>query len=747
MQFRGAHAEVETEGFAERAKFSIAASGKAFKGLIDGLYSRKIEAVVRELSTNAFDSHKAAASIAPFETHLPNALEPTFYIRDFGTGMSHDFMMKRFTVMFDSTKDGLNSEDGGDPNEQVGMLGLGRMSFFAYTDSCTITVWQNGEARYYTVFMGADGIPDIAFAGQHESDEPTGVKVEFPVNMKDMTQFEKAACRVYKGFPILPVGLPDRVVEDIQTEPEHIGSFWRSFPDDYLPDGGFWARQGCVLYPIDLGQIDDAATTEEKTFWDSKTLSYQTRMVTKLSSDYAVYENMDATFVIDFPIGALDFDLGRERLAYNDDTVAAIRKRWDEFLADVNSFLDKEFAGATTDWEYLCAGVKIDFQKMGPLFQQTHHNRRLAEISEKLRVSMADKRSTRSFQFPLAAIVSHDPSYLHDYNIAYDRNYHMVEELLRYRRAPDLEKSVFVIEDVNKITGKNKRVVRYLEENDLLYAFMVRAKSPEATEEFLLEAGSPPTVNLSDLPLPERTKAPSAPRERYPFERLKHYDESINYIEEIEEGTDLSNYVFLFMNRGQVYNPDPETYPSLSIYSARNHARVLRQFFNINVGFINLRKSEMNKLEKWAHLPLLYDLLPTLVDDLPLWAIRKVINVANQRNFSSSIYDSVLDDWGQLVEGEVKALKRFDKRAASVSGMELLAINVLDNPATMPRIIDRALEAGFEVLPTPDSNGKLPYRLLSSKGERLVKLLAQVSIKYRGNRKLIYKAMKEFAEC
>ena len=70
MQFRGAHAEVETEGFAERAKFSIAASGKAFKGLIDGLYSRKIEAVVRELSTNAFDSHKAAASIAPFETHL-----------------------------------------------------------------------------------------------------------------------------------------------------------------------------------------------------------------------------------------------------------------------------------------------------------------------------------------------------------------------------------------------------------------------------------------------------------------------------------------------------------------------------------------------------------------------------------------------------------------------------------------------------------------------------------------------------
>ena len=147
MQFHVAHAEVEAQGFAETASFQIAASGKAFKGLIDGLYSRKIEAAIRELSTNALDAHVAAGNGEPFEIHLPTHFEPTFYIRDYGTGMSHDLVMRRYRTMFDSTKDGLNETDADtDPNSQVGMLGLGSKSFFAYTDTCTLTIWQDGDS-------------------------------------------------------------------------------------------------------------------------------------------------------------------------------------------------------------------------------------------------------------------------------------------------------------------------------------------------------------------------------------------------------------------------------------------------------------------------------------------------------------------------------------------------------------------------------------------------------------------------
>ena len=49
----------KSENFVE-SNYSIDATAKAFAILSDGLYSNKILAVVRELSTNAYDSHVAA---------------------------------------------------------------------------------------------------------------------------------------------------------------------------------------------------------------------------------------------------------------------------------------------------------------------------------------------------------------------------------------------------------------------------------------------------------------------------------------------------------------------------------------------------------------------------------------------------------------------------------------------------------------------------------------------------------------
>jgi hypothetical protein len=51
MRYSVGHAEVQAEGFGQTVDFGIANSGKAFKGLIDGIYSRKIEAPMRELAT------------------------------------------------------------------------------------------------------------------------------------------------------------------------------------------------------------------------------------------------------------------------------------------------------------------------------------------------------------------------------------------------------------------------------------------------------------------------------------------------------------------------------------------------------------------------------------------------------------------------------------------------------------------------------------------------------------------------
>ena len=79
---------IEKSGNFEENQFSIEASAKAFMILSDGLYSNKILAVIRELSTNAYDSHvDAGVGDRAFEVHLPTRLEPFFHVRDFGTSM------------------------------------------------------------------------------------------------------------------------------------------------------------------------------------------------------------------------------------------------------------------------------------------------------------------------------------------------------------------------------------------------------------------------------------------------------------------------------------------------------------------------------------------------------------------------------------------------------------------------------------------------------------------------------------
>ena len=71
--------------------FTIKASAKAFQILSSNLYSNPLGSMIRELSTNAYDAHVMVGKAdEPFHLTLPNSLEPSFKIRDFGPGLSHN---------------------------------------------------------------------------------------------------------------------------------------------------------------------------------------------------------------------------------------------------------------------------------------------------------------------------------------------------------------------------------------------------------------------------------------------------------------------------------------------------------------------------------------------------------------------------------------------------------------------------------------------------------------------------------
>lgn len=220
--------------------FTIAASAHAFRVLVDSLYSDKILSVVRELCTNAFDGHARRRNRnEPFEVLLPSTYAPTFAVRDYGSGMDHEFVMRLYSRLFHSDKQSTNTE--------VGMLGLGSKSPFAYTDSFTVKVHEpTGHMRTYVVAVAADGIPAITYLGTSFTGEPEGTEISFAVNQRDYVAFASAVRQIADGFDVRPkfMGDPGPKVWSLET-----GNIKARRGTGYN-DQAITIRQGCVIYPV-----------------------------------------------------------------------------------------------------------------------------------------------------------------------------------------------------------------------------------------------------------------------------------------------------------------------------------------------------------------------------------------------------------------------------------------------------------------------------------------------------------------
>jgi len=177
--------------------FSIANSAKMFNILSKQIYSNAVLAVVRELSTNAWDAHKMVGKESvPFDVHLPSGTNPVFYIRDYGPGLSEENVMGMYTTYGMSTKE--NS------NDAIGCFGLGSKSPFAYVDQFTVESFYDGKKSTYTAFKDSEGYPRITPLCSEPTSEPSGLKVSIGVNAKDYSKFGIEASNIYSNFDVVP---------------------------------------------------------------------------------------------------------------------------------------------------------------------------------------------------------------------------------------------------------------------------------------------------------------------------------------------------------------------------------------------------------------------------------------------------------------------------------------------------------------------------------------------------------------
>jgi Histidine kinase-, DNA gyrase B-, and HSP90-like ATPase len=143
--------------------------------IIDNLikmYEDPYKAVLRELTSNAWDSHKASGQTRAVEVTMPTRTNATLVVEDFGKGLSRaDLRMYgQFGV---STKRGTNDENGG--------FGLGSKSPLAVASQFMVEAVKDGKSNIVIVSRREDNRPMMSIMDETETDKPNGVKVSVPM--------------------------------------------------------------------------------------------------------------------------------------------------------------------------------------------------------------------------------------------------------------------------------------------------------------------------------------------------------------------------------------------------------------------------------------------------------------------------------------------------------------------------------------------------------------------------------------
>lgn len=299
--------EVTTSGALERFSFGTRQSDfpALFKLLTSSLYSDKIAAFVRELTSNAWDIHRKHQVSVPFRITAPTHLNPTWIIRDFGPGMTHEEVRTYVANVGASTKR--------DSDTEIGHYGLGVKSPFAYTSAFSVVSRNGGKKRVYHATLGTSETGDVQLVFEGETDEPSGLEVSVPVRLHDIYKVTEAT---------------KRFLEFVEPKPEvNFDHDWSIPSDTRILPSFRWrpgaprlhAVMGCVSYPID----------------------YNVGKSWPFGGDSTIF----------FDIGEIDIPPSRETVEWTERSLAAFTARVDRAKAEHDTWLDSQLASCKSGWE------------------------------------------------------------------------------------------------------------------------------------------------------------------------------------------------------------------------------------------------------------------------------------------------------------------------------------------------------------------------------------------------------------
>jgi len=349
--------EVHSAGISASNQFNIAQTSKMFKILSDSLYSDKVMAVIRELATNAYDSHISAGNKNPFLVKLPTSADPNFSVRDYGTGLSQEDMENLYTTYGASNKN--------DSNDFVGCLGLGSKSPFAYTKSFTTTSYYNGKQYTYIAAIDDTGVPTLNLIHSTDTNEPNGLEIGFAVKQYDFHEFSQKAIRVFHYFkrkPIITGGVGWNFSEEYSQRNVVIdGDGWRvcrlnndnnKFPNGYHRiQSGIIALMGNIAYPVEVSHLigeEKAETPDHIARWNR---AFNKADIASWKAFVGEIINQGLYLELEFNIGELEMDVSREGLQYTKSVVKTLREKTQDIFLELKENFSTKIAAAKTKIE------------------------------------------------------------------------------------------------------------------------------------------------------------------------------------------------------------------------------------------------------------------------------------------------------------------------------------------------------------------------------------------------------------
>jgi hypothetical protein len=301
-----------------RSVAKITSSPHIMKVLRDGIYSDKIQSVIRETISNALDSHTAAdKKDVAVEVYLPNILEPTFRVIDYGLGLN-DYEVREIFFSY-GAPDGVGYK--AQSNEYIGMMGLGSKSPWCYSPVFQVVATKDNVRRTYNAYINEQEIGDVAQLSEEFVDAPNGVEVQIPVKSSDFHLFASKLAAFLR----------------FNTRPIKVHGNWPEYKDEWLIKGSKWGVikgdnnsflvMGGVPYEINTSKIDE------------NLLSYSER------------EILHSGLVIFADIGEVTVAASRESVSYTEKTGKFVSSICKIVLEEARTSMTDAFSKADTEYK------------------------------------------------------------------------------------------------------------------------------------------------------------------------------------------------------------------------------------------------------------------------------------------------------------------------------------------------------------------------------------------------------------